>query len=130
MFNIFLRFVICVLTRFRKITRLVHLRLINAPQMRALFRVRLHPLPNTTNVPNWACWCSIRTPKHAVWACLGFRMEGTYPQYKYALFQAPTPILPMKCAAFGIVFYYPHISPLPHSLFLFYLCFSPLLLLF
>ena len=31
MFNIFLRFVICILTRFRKITWLVHLRLITGP---------------------------------------------------------------------------------------------------
>ncbi len=50
------------------------------------------PLPNTTNMPTWARWYSIRAPKHASWACLGFWMEGTYLQYRYAPFRVPPPI--------------------------------------
>ena len=75
MFNIFLRFVICVLTRFCKITRLVHLRLITV--MLKCDREALWALerPNRKNAPcmahffcsagegtcwwGWMCWGGI-----------------------------------------------------------------------
>jgi len=77
MFNIFLRFVICVLIWFRKITRLVHLRLITGFQVRTCSLNRFCPYSNNLNCDR-ILFCLLHcSPVRFGWGELGKALEFT-----------------------------------------------------